>query len=441
MAEARIKLPPKLRPVFLGEARYRGAYGGRGSAKTRSFAKMAAVMGYKFGMSGREGVILCGREYLNSLDDSSMEEVKQAIREEPWLEAYYEIGEKFIRSKDGRIRFVFAGLRHNVDSIKSKARILLVWVDEAETVSEASWKKLIPTVREEGSEIWVTWNPESRRSATHKRFRESPPDSAKIVELNWRDNPWFPSVLEEARLEDKAKRPEDYEHVWEGGFATYSVGAYYLHELNAARDEGRIKRVEDDGISAIHTAWDLGIGDSMAIWVWQAVPGGIRVLDYIEDSGHALPYYAAMLDVRGWTGGDDYVPHDARVRELGTGRTRLETLALLDRNPRLVPVHAVDDGINAVREVLPLCEFDEGCELGLDALRAYRSEWDDKGETLKPRPVHDWASHGADAFRVLAMAYRALKERKPLEDKTPRGVRLGPPEPRQATRIKLYGTQ
>src|SRR6056297_74807 len=132
-AVRKVWLPPKLIPVFQGEARYRGAYGGRGSGKTRSFAKMAAVKGLQFGAEGREGIILCGREFMNSLDDSSLEELKHAIREHDWLEAYYEVGEKFIRSKDGKIRFVFAGLRRNVDSIKSKARILLAWVDEAET--------------------------------------------------------------------------------------------------------------------------------------------------------------------------------------------------------------------------------------------------------------------------------------------------------------------
>ncbi|MEM9969527.1 MAG: phage terminase large subunit [Pseudomonadota bacterium] len=441
MVRVEVALPAKLRPVFLGQARYRGSYGGRGSGKTRSFAKMAAVFGYIYGRAGLEGIILCGREYLNSLDESSMEEIKHAIREEPWLAAYYEIGEKFIRSVDGRIRFAFSGLRHNIDSLKSKARILLAWIDEAENVSDVSWKKLIPTVREDGSEIWVTWNPESRRSATHKRFRENPPDDAKIVELNFRDNPWFPSVLEKERLEDLAKRPDDYAHIWEGDFAAYAVGAYYIKELNAAKTEGRIGEQEPFEVLPVHTAWDLGIGDSMAIWVWQAAPGGVLVLDYIEDAGHALPHYAALLKGRGWHDGVDYVPHDARVRELGTGRTRLETLDLLGRKPRLAPIHTVDDGINAVREVLPLCRFHSRCEAGLDALRAYRAEWDDKGETLKPRPVHDWASHGADAFRVLALAYRELRAPKRDEKPKPKPGQmvLGPPEARTSTRITLHG--
>mgnify|MGYP001612759874 CR=1 FL=1 len=199
---ARIRLPPKLVSVFAGEAMYRGAYGGRGSAKTRSFAKMAAVFGYRCAEEGREGVIVCGREYMNSLDDSSMAEVKAAITSEPWLAEAYEVGEKFIRTKDGRIQFVFIGLRHNLESIKSKARILLLWVDEAEEVSETAWMVTIPTIREEGAEVWVTWNPKRKKSATHKRFRASPPTDSKIVKLNWRDNPFFPSILNKTRVDD-----------------------------------------------------------------------------------------------------------------------------------------------------------------------------------------------------------------------------------------------
>ena len=157
MTTARIELPPKLIPVFSGEARYRGSHGGRGSGKTRSFALMSAVFGYKWGKSGKKGAILCGREFMNSLNDSSLEEIKSAIASVSWLADYYEVGEKYIRSKDGNIRYVFTGLRHNLDSVKGKSRLLLAWIDEAETVSEAAWRKLLPTVREDGSEVWVTW--------------------------------------------------------------------------------------------------------------------------------------------------------------------------------------------------------------------------------------------------------------------------------------------
>lgn len=230
MVKVQINLPSKLIPVFLGKARYRGSHGGRGSGKTRNFAKMTAVRAYQFSKMGRKGVILCGREFMNSLADSSFEEIKQAILSERWLADFFEIGRNFIRSKDGNVSYIFVGLRYNLDSLKSKARILLAWIDEAENVSELAWQKLLPTVREKDSEIWVTWNPERRGSATDVRFRQYVGDDAKIVELNWQDNPYFPEVLNNERLADK-KRLDDatYRWVWEGDYLELSEAQIFRH--------------------------------------------------------------------------------------------------------------------------------------------------------------------------------------------------------------------
>lgn len=217
MTTVQIELPPKLIPVFTGDARYRGAYGGRGSAKTRSFALMTAIKAYMFAEAGVSGVMLGAREYMNSLEDSSMEEIKQAIRSVPWLDDYFEIGEKYIRTKNRLVWYAFAGLRHNLDSIKSKARLLVAWVDEAETVSETAWIKLLPTVRENGSEVWITWNPEKDGSPTDDRFRKHMPEGAKIVELNYTDNPWFPDVLDQERRNDQARLDDQtYAWIWDG---------------------------------------------------------------------------------------------------------------------------------------------------------------------------------------------------------------------------------
>jgi phage terminase large subunit len=286
--KAEIELPPKLVNLFDGEARYRVAFGGRGSGKTRSFALMSAVYGYRWGMSGKQGQILCAREHLNSLDESSLEEVKSAIRSVEWLDAYYEIGEKYIRSRDGRVSYVFAGLRRNLDSIKSKARVILAWVDEAENVSEAAWQKLIPTIREEESEIWVTYNPESKHSAVHQRFRVSPSGDVKVCEINWRDNPWFPDVLNQERINDQKLRPDVYDHVWEGAFLIHVEGAYYTVEMREANAEGRIGSAPYDRSVGVVTAWDLGVGDSTAIWFAQMVGPEVRLIDYYESSGVGL---------------------------------------------------------------------------------------------------------------------------------------------------------
>lgn len=215
-----LQIPAKLAPLFTAtDKRYRCSHGGRGSAKTRTFALMTAVKAYQSANNGESGVILCAREFMNSLEESSMEEVKQAIRSVPWLAANFDIGEKYIRTLDRNVSYVFCGLRHNLDSIKSKARILLCWVDEAETVSETAWQKLDPTVRESGSEIWVTWNPEKDGSATDKRFRKQPDDDTIVVEMNYTDNPWFPDVLEKVRRRDRKNLDDQtYAWIWEGAY-------------------------------------------------------------------------------------------------------------------------------------------------------------------------------------------------------------------------------
>ena len=237
MLEASLAIPPKLIPVFTGPARYRGAHGGRGSGKTRTFALMTAVRAMMFAEAGVSGVILCGREFMNSLEDSSMEEVKQAIRSVPWLDAYFEMGERFIRTKNRRVSYVFVGLRHNVDSLKSKARVLVAWIDEAESVSETAWIKLAPTVREAESEIWITWNPERDGSPTDQRFRKSLPENSRIVEMNYSDNPWFPDVLEQERRGDRARLDDQtYAWIWEGAYRENSdaqilAGKYRVNEF------------------------------------------------------------------------------------------------------------------------------------------------------------------------------------------------------------------
>jgi phage terminase large subunit len=423
-AVADVQLPGKLIPVFEGTARIRGAYGGRGSGKTRSFALMTAVFGYRWGMSGLRGTILCGREFMNSLNESSMAEVKNAILSVDWLADYYEIGEKYIRSRDGNITYTFAGLRRSLDSIKSQSRILIAWVDEAESVSGRAWDLLMPTVREEdksigfSSEIWVTWNPESKYSATHERFRESFPSNSKIVALQWQDNDWFPEVLNEQRLEDKEKRPDMYEHIWEGGYLVYSEGAYYSTELRRAKDEDRITKVRYDRGKGVITAWDLGIGDSTSIVFAQFIGAEVHIIDFYEASGAGLEHYVKTLQDKGYVYDQHVLPHDVRVRELGSGKSRVEMLEELGiHNIEIAPQLLIDDGIQQVRTLLDKCYFDEvSCEKLIDSLLAYSREWDDNGNTWRMRPKHDWSSHAADAMRYLAIGYRPFNENwdKPL---------------------------
>jgi len=221
---AKIEELPLITRNFAKPARTRVFKGGRGSGKTRGLALRSGLRIYQLAELGVEGVFLASREHLNSLDESSMEEIKAAIRSIDWLHAYFDIGEKYIRTRNRRISYAFAGLRHNLDSIKSKARIIGNWTDEAEGVSEVAWRKLVNTLREEGdgwfAENWISYNPESPESATHKRFVADPAPDCIVSTVNWQDNPWFPSLLNASRLEDQRLRPETYDHVWGGEFLT-----------------------------------------------------------------------------------------------------------------------------------------------------------------------------------------------------------------------------
>lgn len=423
MATARIELPPKLIPVFTGEARYRGAYGGRGSGKTRSFAKMAAVKGYQLSQEGKSGVIVCGREYMNSLDESSMAEVKAAIASEAWLSEAYEVGEKFIRTKDGRISFAFIGLRHNLDSIKSKSQIHLLWVDEAEPVSEAAWIKTVPTVREHGSEIWVTWNPERKNSATHKRFRQDPPDGAKIVEINYSDNPWFPHVLDQERLQDKAKRPEQYPHIWEGDFVTIVEGAYFAAPLLDAKKEGRIGNVAKDPLMSLRAFWDIGgtgaKADATSIWVAQFVGREIRVLDYYEAQGQPLATHINWLRENGYGKALCVLPHDGATNDKVHDVSFQSALEDAGFEVDVIPNQgrgAAKMRIEAARRLFPSIWFNEKTtEPGRDALGWYH-EKRDQDRSIGLGPEHDWSSHGADAFGLMCVAYEKPKQ-QPKRDR------------------------
>lgn len=211
--------------------------------------------------------------------------------------------------------------------------------------------------------------------------------------------------------------PEQYEQEFECSFEAAIVGSYFGKEIAEAERDGRITTVAHEPDLPVHTAWDLGIGDSTSIWFWQMVGSEVRVIDHYENHSHGLPHYAEVLSKKPYRYEHDWVPHDAKVRELGTGRTRVETLINLKRHPRVVPDHKVMDGINAARVTIPRCWFDrDKCANGLEALRQYRSEYDEKLRTFKDAPRHDWTSHTADAFRYLAMAYRAITEGEKPKD-------------------------
>lgn len=415
MSTVQIELPPKLIPVFATPGMFiRGAYGGRGSGKTRTFAKMAAVKGLMFAQAGREGIILCVREFMNSLDDSSLAEIKAAIASEPWLAAAYEVGEKYVRTRDGRVEFKFFGLHANLDSIKSKARILLCWADEAEPISELAWTKLIPTIREEDSELWVCWNPELDGSATDKRFRKAKADDMMVVEVNYTDNPWFPKTLERTRADDEKSRPDQYGHIWLGHYVIAHEGAYYAKLLAEAKQQGRICRLARDPLMSIRSYHDIGgagaKADAYSIWIVQFINREIRVLDHYTSQGQSLAYHVAWMRDHGYQGAEIVLPHDGVNANNLTGKQYKDHWEEAGfKSVRVIPNQgpgAAKMRIEATKRLFPRMWFDEDLtEAGRKSLGWYHPRMDEK-RGIDLGPNHDWSSHDCDAFGLMAIDYQ-----------------------------------
>ena len=221
-------------------------------------------------------------------------------------------------------------------------------------------------------------------------------------------------VIPEGELEDAKKimDEDEFNQEYECSWTASIKGAYYGKQLAEAQEQDRIGKVPYEPRLPVNTAWDLGVGDSTSIWFYQILGQEIRIIDYHEDSGEGLPYYAKILDGKGYKYGDHWAPHDIQVRELGSGKSRIETAKMLGIQFRIVPNLSIDDGINAVRNTIPRCWFDaQKCELGLQALRNYRKEFDDRRQEYKPKPLHDWSSHAADAFRYLSLALKDSKQK------------------------------
>jgi phage terminase large subunit len=388
---------------------------------------MAAVQGYIHGNAGTTGQVVCGRQFMNSLEDSSLEECKRAIEEEPFLAAYYELGEKYIKSRDGRIWFTFVGLDRNIASIKSKGRILLLWVDEAEPVTDEAWDVVIPTLREEGSdwnaELWVTWNPRRKTAAVEKRFRQSSNPLCKVVSLNWKDNPKFPALLERTRLNDQRERPDQYDHVWEGGYLSVMVGAYFAQHITQAKAEGRIARVAADPLLTIRLFADIGgtgaKADNFVFWAVQFVGREIRVLDHYEQQGQPIAAHLEWMRSRGYTPGKAQVwlPHDGDTQDkvhdvsyrsaFEAAGYAVEVVANQGKGAAMLRVEAL-------RRCFPSMWINEvTTTAGMDAVGWYHEKRDEQ-RNIGLGPEHDWSSHSADALGLMAVAYE-LPAGKPVQ--------------------------
>lgn len=398
-----VELPEKLLFLLTEKARYKVAHGGRGSAKSWSFAKALLVLG-----ATRQLRILCTREVQKSIKDSVKKLLDDQIRAMR-LGAFYDSLETEIRGQNGT-EFIFAGLaNHTATSIKSYEGIDIVWIEEAQTISKHSLDILIPTIRKPGSEIWVTFNPILDSDEVWKRFVENEAPDSLVQQVNWSDNPWFPEVLDLERRHAKETAPEDYDNIWEGKCRSAVIGAIYATEIQQAVMDGRIGMVAYNPFSPVHVIWDLGWNDSMSlILVQRAGPNALAVLEYIEESKKTLDWYVAELAKRPYNWGRDWLPHDAKHKDFKTGQTTHEILRKLKRKTAEVPNIGVENGIKAARMVFPRLWFSKPkTERLIECLKRYRR--DIPTSTGEPgAPVHDEYSHGADALRYLAVVAEKL---------------------------------
>lgn len=392
-----VQFPRKLRFLFQ-PARYKVAYGGRGGAKSWGFARALLTLG-----ASRPLRIICAREIQHSIQDSVHRLLADQV-EAMGLSSFYTVQQTTIIGRNGT-EFLFAGLRQqDVHKIKSFEGADVCWVEEAQSVSERSWSILTPTIRKDGSEIWVSFNPELDTDPVYSRFVVNPPPGAQVVEINYYDNPWFPSVLEAEREHCERTDPEGYPNIWLGRCLRSVQGAIYGREIEDMHREGRYCAVPYDPILKTHTVWDLGWNDAMVILMVQRQGSQMRVIDYIEDSHRRLDEYVAILQARPYVWGRDFIPHDGKASDIKTGKSSEEVLRSLGRRVTVLQRDDVEEGIKAARLTFPRTYFDAGKTADLvNHLKRYRRHI--TSATNEPAsPVHDEHSHAADAFRYMAMA-------------------------------------
>ena len=410
MSETNAQFPVKMASLF-DKARYKVYYGGRGAGKSHSAAKALLILGAKSQIR-----VLCAREYQTSIKDSVHKLLCDQI-ELMNLHGFYEITQSSIRGKNGT-EFAFVGLKNNVANVKSYEGVDYCWVEEAQTVSRHSWNTLIPTIRKEGSEIWITFNPELETDETYQRFVVRPPEQAVVQKINWSDNPWFPEVLALEKDSLKSRDPSAYQTVWEGLCRLTVDGAIFANEMQVAELDGRITKVTYDPTKPVHAIFDLGWADSTAIWFLQFVGMETRLIRYHEDSQKTISHYLALMQTYGYMYDTLWLPHDAQNKTLASnGKSIEEIVRAAGYKTRIIERTPVADSINAARTIFRNCWFDrENCYDGLQCLRHYRYDVDPETGQFSRQPLHDIYSHGADAFRYIGLMINEPKPRRKVQN-------------------------
>lgn len=394
------QFPAALQRLFQ-PGRYKFVKGGRGSGKSWGIARSLLMLG-----ASERHRILCTREIQKSIKQSVHQLLSDQI-EALGLTSFYEVLENEIRGKNGT-KFLFAGLSDlTADSIKSFEGCTRVWNEEGQTTTARSWGILTPTIRADGSEIWTSYNPELESDETHQRAVVRPFPDTVVIEMNYTENPWFPPILEQERLHAKeTMSAAEYAHVWEGKCKPAVEGAIYFDQM--AQAEARIREIPQDATLKTHCVWDLGFNDSMAIILAQRVASEIRIVHYIEGTQRTLADYSSdlktlKLDGQPINWGSAWLPHDGFATRHQSGKSDAAILRGLGWDVRRVPQTDVEAGIKRAREMFPRVYFNKTRANRLvECLKRYRRHVSQAtGEPGKP--VHDEFSHGADAFRYLAM--------------------------------------
>jgi len=406
-AISKAQFPIKLEGLFK-PSRYKVLQGGRGGAKSWGIARALLIKGAKDKIR-----VLCAREFMTSMKDSVHKLLCDQIQA-LGLTGFYEITQNSLRGANGT-EFAFVGLKNNVANVKSYEGVDICWVEEAQTVSRLSWNVLIPTIRKEKSEIWVSFNPELETDETYQRFVAQPPADCISIKINWSDNPWFPEVLRLEKDSLKARDLEAYNQVWEGLCRKSVDGAIFGRELQQAELDGRITRVPYDATKPVHAIFDLGWADSTSIWFLQFVGMETRLIRYIEDSQQTMSHYLATMQTYGYVYDTVWLPHDAQNKTLAAaGRTIEDIVRAAGYKTQILPKVPILDSINAARTIFPSCYFDrEHAAEGINCLRHYRYEVDPETKQFSRTPLHDHYSHGADAFRYIGLMIKEPEKRKP----------------------------
>lgn len=398
----RVELPEKLLPL-LEPSRYKIVYGGRYGLKSWSAARALLAIA-----ASRPTRVLCARETQRSIEES----VHRLLDDQIGLlglDSLYEIQQTKIHGRNGS-DFSFAGIRQqSVANLKSYEGVDICMVEEGQAVTKRSWDVLIPTIRKPGSEIWILFNTELDSDETYQRFVVDPPPGAVVIRTGWEDNPWITPEIDQERLLMLRRDPEGYRTTWGGEPRSAVEGAIYAQEIDQLLREGRFTTVSHDPQIPVHTVWDLGYNDQTVIVMVQRVASELRVIDVLIRRFTTYDDDVMELRQRPYLWGTDWLPHDARHKlKTANGRSAEMIVAGMGRTVRIVELADVEDGIKLTRSTMRRLWVDKRCADWMNSIKRYRRHKSSDGKSTGA-PVHDDASHGADALRYLSQVAGQLE--------------------------------